>query len=76
MMLDDDGEEIACPWKDIADMAAVTISDIWPPPRAINEYYGVVTPYPSAGEVTRALLCAEAEATEDEVKDLASKSFF
>ena len=36
----------------------------------------VVAPYPSAGEVTRALLCAEAEATEDEVKDLASKSFF
>eukprot|EP00747_Dinoflagellata_sp_TGD_P167888 gnl/TRDRNA2_/TRDRNA2_193161_c0_seq1.p1 gnl/TRDRNA2_/TRDRNA2_193161_c0~~gnl/TRDRNA2_/TRDRNA2_193161_c0_seq1.p1 ORF type:complete len:306 (-),score=55.26 gnl/TRDRNA2_/TRDRNA2_193161_c0_seq1:228-1145(-) len=71
----DDSEAFACPWKDIADMAAVTISDIWPPRRAIAECYGVIR-YPSAGEVTRALLCAEAEATEDELKDLASKSYF
>jgi len=81
---DEDGEATACPWNGIADMAAVTISDIWPPPRATARFCRSSDPSacvaevtcPSAGAVTRALVCAEQEATEEEVKDLASQSFF
>lgn len=73
---DEKSSTMLSPWNGIAELGAVDISDIWPPSQATKEFYGFNTPYPSAEEVTRVLVCADAEATEDEVTDLASKSLF